>query len=425
MADDITSNISITTSDGTAILATDYGTSGTGLSLAHVQLAKLAWGTDSTTNRVSETNPLPIYLYGTTGSALIGITGTINGTGGAFPVRNTPNSYLIVGGPASGSTMTYQPVQVTGFVQGATNGILLGVTGTVRLNQNLNVHGVTNGVLIGVTGGRILSSATDSVTVVGTVGLSGGMALSAASNSVAVWGSDLGGKVLTKLYAADGTTIGHSGDALNVNIVGAGITATISINPVVGVTNGYGLPLKVCGSGVTTDAAVIIQGKLAGGAVEIGAVTAVPVSITGAVEIDDTALIDSLESTSKPLVSNLISIKNNTAVISTINERLTNNIIQSKVTEIVKPAKMINGTKDLTANAAAISSTTTIKVGAHIKAPLTNTDTVYVGSSTLVTTPTSGFPLEPGESLFIEIDNINKIYARSDSTNQKIAYLAS
>jgi hypothetical protein len=181
----------------------------------------------------------------------------------------------------------------------------------------------------------------------------------------------------------------------------------------------------VCGSGVTTDAAVIIQGKLAGGAVEIGAVTAVPVSITGAVEIDDTALIDSLESTSKPLVSNLISIKNNTAVISTINERLTNNIIQSKVTEIVKPARMINGTKDLTANAAAISSTTTIKVGAHVKAPLTNTDTVYVGSSTLVTAPTSGFPLEPGESLFIEIDNINKIYARSDSTNQKIAYLAS
>jgi hypothetical protein len=425
MADDITSNISITTSDGTAILATDYGTSGTGLTAAHVQLSKLAWGTDSITNRVSETTPLPIYLYGTTGSALIGITGTVNGTGGVFPVRNTTNGFLVVGGPTAGFTFGYNPVQVTGYVQGITNGVLLGVTGTVRLNQNLNVHGVTNGILIGVSGGRILTSATDSVTVVGNVGISGGLALSAASNSIAVWGSDLGGKVLSRIYASDGATIGHSGDALNVNIVGAGITATVTINPVIGVTNGYGLPLKICGSGVTTDAAVIIQGKLSGGAVEIGALSPVPVGITGAVEIDDAALIDSLESTTKPLISNLVSVKNNTAVITTINEKLNSGIIQSKVTEIIKPTKLNNGTKDLTTTAVAIGSSTTLKVGVHVKAPLTNTQTVYVGSNTLVTLPTSGFPLEPGESIFLEIDNISKVYAKSNSTGQKIAFIAS
>lgn len=425
MADDITSNISITTSDGTAILATDYGTSGTGLTAAHVQLAKLAWGTDSITNRVSEATPLPMYLYGTTGSALIGITGTVTGTGGSFPIKNVPNGFIVVGGPTAGFTFGYNPVQVTGYLQGITNGILLGITGTVKLNQNLNIHGVTNGVLVGVTGGRILSSATDSVTVVGNVGISGGLALTAASNSVAVWGSDLGGKVLTRLYASDGTTLGYSGNALNVNVVGAGITATISINPVIGVTNGYGLPLKVCGSGVTSDAAVIIQGKLSGGAVEIGAISPVPVEITGAVEIDDASLIDSLESTSKPLISNLITIKNNTATITTINEKLSSGIVQSKITEIVKPTKLTNGTKDLTTTATALGSSVALKVGVHIKAPLTNTQTVYVGSNTLVTAPTTGFPLEPGESIFIEIDNISKLYARSGSTGQKVAYIAS
>lgn len=425
MADDITSNISITTSDGTAILATDYGTSGTGITAAHVQLAKLAWGTESITNRVSEASPLPIYLYGTTGSALLGITGFVTGTGGVFPIKNTTNGFIVVGGPTAGFTFGYNPVQVSGYVQGVTNGTLLGVTGTVRLNQNLSVQGITNGVLVGVTGGRILSSSTDSVTVVGNVGISGGLALSAASNSIAVWGSDLGSKVLTRLYASDGTTLGYSGDALNVNVVGAGITATVSINPVIGVTNGYGLPLKVCGSGVTTDAAVIIQGKLSGGAVEIGALSPVPVGITGTIDIDDTGIIDSLESTTKPLISNLITVKNNTAVISTINEKLNSGIVQSKVTEIVRPTKLSNGVKDLTTTATVIGTSTALKVGVHLKAPLTNTQTVYLGSNTLVTTPAGGFPLEPGESIFIEIDNLNKLYARSNATGQKITFIAS
>jgi hypothetical protein len=425
MAADITSNISITTYDGNAILATDYGTSGTGVTAAHVQLAKLAWGSESITKRVSETNPLPVYLYGTSGSAAIGITGTVTGTGGVFPITNTRNGFLIVGGPTAGFTFGYNPVQVSGYVQGTTNGVLVGVTGTVRLNQNLSVQGITNGVLVGITGGRILNRNTDSVTVFGNVGISGGLALTAGTNSISVWGSDNGNKVLSRIYASDGTTLGYSGDALNVNVVGAGITATVTINPVVGVTNGNGLPLKICGSGVTTDAAVIVQGRLAGGALEVGAVTAIPVGVTGTVTIDDTDIIDSLESTSKPLITNLVSIKTNTATLSSINEKLNTGIVQSKITEIVKPTKFVNGKKDLTTTATAISASVTIKIGVHVKAPLTNTDTIYIGSTTLVTTPTDGFPLEPGESIFIEIDNPNKIYARSASTGQRVTYLAS
>lgn len=425
MAEDNTSNISITTYDGNAILATDYGTSGTGVSGAHVQLAKLAWGNESTTKRVSETYPLPTYLYGTSGSASLGITGTVTGTGGAFPVRNITNTYLVVGGPAVGTTYTYAPLPITGYVQGATNGILLGITGTVRISQNLSVQGITDGVLLGVTGGRVLNKNTDSVTVFGNVGISGGLALTSATNSIAVWGSDLGTKVLSRIYASDGATIGYSGDALNVNIVGAGITATVSINPVVGVTNGYGLPLKICGSGVTTDAAVIVQGRLSGGALEVGAVTPVPASVSGTVTIDDSDIIDSLESTSKPLITNLASIRTNTGLISTINDKLNTGIVQSKVTEIVKPTKFVNGSKSLTATAVAIASSTTIKIGVHIKAPLSNTDTVFIGSSTLVNSPNEGFPLEPGESIFIEIDNVSKIYARSSAIGQVIKYLAS
>ena len=424
MADDITSNISITTSDGTAILGTDYGTSGTGLTLAHVQLAKLAWGGTSTTKRVSETDPLPIYIYGTTGSALLGITGIVNGTGGVFPVKNTTNGFLIVGGPTAGFTFGYNPVNVLGNIQGITNGVLVGITGTVRINQTLSIQGVTNSVLVGVTGGRILGQSTDSITVFGSVGISGGLALTSGTNSIAVWGSDLGTKVLTRLYAGDGATLGHSGDALNVNIVGAGFTASITINPVVGVTNASEGPLRVCGSGITAHPSIFVQGRLSGGVLEVGAITPLPVGVTGTVVIYDTNIVNSLESVNKPLITNLASIKTNTSIINTINDKLNTGIIQSKITEIVKPTKLSNGTKTLTATATALAASTALKVGIHIKAPLVNTATIYIGSSTLVTLPTTGFPLEPGESMFLEIDNISKIYARSSTTGQIVAFIA-
>jgi hypothetical protein len=64
-------NILITTATGDAYLATDWGTSGTGFSLAHVPVNKIAYGDDSTTTRVTTSSPLPIYIYGSTGTVLV------------------------------------------------------------------------------------------------------------------------------------------------------------------------------------------------------------------------------------------------------------------------------------------------------------------------------------------------------------------
>jgi hypothetical protein len=250
--------------------------------------------------------------------------------------------------------------------------------------------------------------------------------LAAATDSVRVYGSDSGSKVLTKLYASDGATLGHSGDALNVNVIGAGISATVTINPVVGVTNGNGLPLKVIGSGVTSDSPILVKGTIGSGAIDVTATTALPVGVTGTVVIDDADIINSLESTSKPIVSNLASIKTNTSVISTINDKLSAGTITAKITEIIKPTKLYSGYKDLTTTASIIVSTSTpLKSGIHIKAPLTNISTIFVGSSSLSTSSTSGFPLDPGESIFFEIDNLNKVYASSATSGQKINYIAS
>jgi hypothetical protein len=421
---DTSSNIIITTYDATAILGTDYGTSGTGLSLAHIPLQKVVWGSDAQAFRVTESTPLPVSILGVTGgSNVIGVTfGAITGS---VSVSNRSGTYLVVGGP-SGSISGYQSVPVTGHIQGTTNGILLGVTGSVNIANTVTIQGLSGGVAVGITGGRPLSSSRDSVTVTGYVGICGGFGLAAATDSVRVYGSDSGSKVLTKLYASDGATLGHSGDALNVNVIGAGISATVTINPVVGVTNGNGLPLKVIGSGVTSDSPILVKGTIGSGAIDVTATTALPVDVTGTVVIDDADIINSLESTSKPIVSNLASIKTNTSVISTINDRLSAGTITAKITEIIKPTKLYSGYKDLTTTASIIVSTSTpLKSGIHIKAPLTNISTIFVGSSSLSTSSTSGFPLDPGESIFFEIDNLNKVYASSATSGQKINYIAS
>jgi len=421
---DTSSNIIITTYDATAIFGTDYGTSGTGLSLAHIPLQKVVWGTDAQAFRVTESTPLPVSILGVTGSSnLVGVTfGAITGS---VSVNNRSGTYLVVGGP-SGSISGYQSVPVTGYIQGTTNGILLGVTGSVNVSNTVTVQGLSGGVALGITGGRPLSSSRDSVTVTGYVGICGGFGLAAATDSVRVYGSDSGSKVLTKLYASDGATLGYSGDALNVNVIGAGISATVTINPVVGVTNGNGLPLKVIGSGVTSDSPILVKGTVGNGAIDVTATTALPVGVTGTVVIDDTDIITSLESTSKPIVSNLASIKTNTAVISTINDKLSAGTITAKITEIIKPTKLYSGYKDLTSTASIIvTASTALKSGVHIKAPLTNISTVFVGSNALSTSSTSGFPLDPGESIFFEIDNLNKVYALSSTSGQKINYIAS
>lgn len=418
---DTSNNILLTTYDATAIIATDYATSGSGLSLAHLPLQKMAWGTEAQGFRVSEATPLPVQILGVT-SNFLGVT--FGGISGTVFVRNPAGTYLIVGGP-TGSVSGYVPVQISGNVQGVTNGILQGVTGFVNILNTVTMQGVCGG-LVGVTGGRRLNSTTDSVTVVGNVGLSGGLGLAAATNSVAVWGADLGNKVLTRLYASDGTTLGYSGNALNVNIVGAGFTATVTVGTVIGVTNGNGIPLMVRGSGNTADSPVRVIGTIGSGALDVTATTPLNVGVTGTVAINDTNIVNSLELPTKPLISNLVTIKTGTEIIKTINDRLANGTISAKISEITKPTILYSGSKDITTTSSLIVTTSTkIKSGVHLKAPISNTATIYIGSGTLSSTASGGFPLEPGESLYLEIDNLNKIYVVAATTGQKINYIAS
>lgn len=63
----------------------------------------------------------------------------------------------------------------------------------------------------------------------------------------------------------------------------------------------------------------------------------------------------------------------------------------------------------------------TTAAGVLLKAHLSNTVAIFIGPSG--TTVANGYPLDPGETISIPIDEISKVYAISASASQKICYL--
>ena len=83
---------------------------------------------------------------------------------------------------------------------------------------------------------------------------------------------------------------------------------------------------------------------------------------------------------------------------------------------------------DIDTIAEQITSTSfSAKRGVILRCPLANTGTVYVGNSDVTagtTAATDGIPIESGESLFLEVNNPNLLYAIGSANNQTIFWLA-
>jgi hypothetical protein len=417
---DTDKDLTIDVSGNTASIATDYlYVNGVSSDAAHVQITKVMWGASGEAFRVSQTTPLPVNIYSTNPSTVLGISGSVSGT---VTVQNsgTTGSFVYV----KGSTGYQLPV--TGNIQGVTNGVLIGVTGTLKISQPIIVGGAGSSgntvYAIAITGGRYFSSSTDSITVTGSVAVSGGRYLNAVTDTVSCLGSDLGSKVLTKLYDSAGLTLSSTANALNVYMTNAGFTATVTVSANTGVSNYNNIPLVVAGT--TGGGAIVVKGEN-GDAIEVTATTPLDVNVTNDLSIDDTAIVNALTLETNPLVSRLTDIKTNTAVISSLKTDITNGNLRAKISEITRPGKVASATKTITPSAGQLEANVTLKVGVTLKAHSTNTDIVYVGGSALLTNTTDGYPLEAGESIFIECANVNGLYARSVTGSQKLSYIGS
>ena len=439
---DTTSNVILEIFGNTANFATDYGTIGTGFTDSHIQIFKVAYGTEDGLNtRVSENYPFPVKIYGVTGSDLMGITGTVSGTGSFIVVNKLVDGstvdyeYLMVAGSTNGAA-----IGVSGSIEGISGGFPVGVSGNVNVLGEVFIVGPTASWVLGfggsgetaynpivVTGGRPLTPDLDTVGVTGTVTVNGGRVLAAGTDSVKVYGSDAGTKVLTRLYSSDGTTIGVSGDALNVNVIGAGISADVTLSATIAVTNESGTALIVQGYTGSTGYPVTVRGENSG-AVEVVATNPLSVTISGSgITANNDTIVGLLGTAQNGVLQKLTDIKTDTATITTLNTNFTSGVYSVKVSELTKPNTFNAGTFTAVASngAAQLTSNTVLKSGVTIKASLTNTAPVYVGTVSLTRNVLNGYPLDPGETLFLEVNNLNLIYIRSGSGTQSINYIGS
>ena len=327
---------------------------------------------------------------------------------GQFQVGNTLGSSLIVVGAGITNT-SYSPVSVYGKIEGITNGVLVGITtGPLTIsNSSIGVHGIVGATAIAVsgtitiTGERYSSSSTDSITVVG-ISMGSSSLVDYSKDSVKIRGSSGELYVPTRLYYG-ATAIGTSGDALKVYMVDSGLTLNVSVSATVGVTNGSNGSLKIQGSGATGDNPLLIK--------FYDTSTTIPVRFG---TTQDTQLT---------------TIKTNTDKIININDKLTSNTFNVRVVESPRPRNVLSGSQVPTTSPQPLLSTSSIilRSGINIKSPITNTSTVYVGSSSIVANKAAAYPLEPGESLFIECDNITSLYCYGviDPEKQKIIYIGS
>lgn len=402
---DTNNNLTVSIYDGIATVGSDYNTSGI-TSDIHLPLSKIVWGNENVSRRASTEYPLPVDIMSINGFSGSESSFSVSGVG-TFNVGNTLGSALIVVGAGITNT-SYSAVSVYGNIQGITSGILVGVTvGPVTVaNSQISVVGVTSGVLVGitgqvsVTGERSLSYTRDSVNIVG-ISMGTSYLLDYSKDSVKIRGSSGELYVPTRLYYG-ATAIGTSGDALKVYFVDNGLTFSVNVSSTVGVTNAALGALKVQG-GTTADNPVLI--KFYDGS------STVPVILGSTLD------------------SQLSSIKTNSDKIININDKLSSNTFNVRVVETTQPRNILSGSSILTKSPQQLtpSNATVLRSGINMKAPSTNSSTVYVGSSAIVANTAIAYPLEPGESLFIECDNSGSIYcyASISPESQKIIYIAS
>lgn len=427
---DTGSNIVIDISGNTANMATDFASSGTGITNAHVTIQKIAFGDDTTSTRVSSSNPLPITIQ--SNQELVGVSGDVGITGYVKivnPFETIPtgvtNNYIKVAGTATGGN-----IGVTGTIQGVSGGFPVPVSGTVNVSNNtgLAVFGMSGATAIAVTGGRRLNHSEDSVRIENSViGVSGGRTILAATDSIRVFGSDETPYVPVVLSTdRTGSTAGFSGDALKVAVTNTSFTATVNVSATTGVTNdaaGNGLMVQ----GMSGGEPLMVKGEY-GGAIPVTSLSSLPVSFSGTQTIDDTNIVNSLESSSKPLITNLSGINQDTDSIPLIRNDLNSGNVKVKVSETEQPGTLISGavTVNRTASTLVPNGPPSFKTGVKIKASMDNTDTVLIGNLGLTITDDAGFPLEPGESCFLNVNNIGLVYAKAEGKGtQKIHFIGS
>jgi hypothetical protein len=407
---DTDQNLTVDITGTTAAIATDYVNS------SHFQVNKLAWGDTGAANRVTTSTPLPVNIQ--TVTATLGVTGSVYGLGN-FKVINGTTSTIVVSGTTSSS---YTPVQINGTIQGVTNSVLVGVTGSVNVINAVTILGGSTFSYvnpIGITGGRNLNYLTDTVSIRGsTVAISSMPYVSQTTDSIRIYSTAGATQIPVTLFSGTGAAIGSSGGALNVNLVGAGLTATVSVAAVVGVCQSS--PFYIAGATAGPEVRVVgTFGASKAMAVIFPSESPQSVSVSNQVSVNDSAIntnILTLDSKLNTLITNT-----NNMYTSMISGGATGSPVQTKITSIARPSMVYTGTKVLgmTAGNTITLSSQSLNTGITIKNK-SFADINIQGNGTTNNTYTLG----SNEILFIETNNLSNITFNVMSGSGSFTYIA-
>ena len=253
-----------------------------------------------------------------------------------------------------------------------------GLTATISgFNGLVTVQGTGGGYPLPVSGTIIATGSTASPVYVKTytgsqIEVTGGR-LYTTADSISAYGPSGATFLYVKLVGATGWSIGTSGDAIKVAITGATFEATI--------------PSTVSVAGIS------------------GA-TAVAVTVGNTVGISNSEITNGITA----IYTQVVGLRTDLTALGV--GRATN-----FKTGRVSPTSASVLQMD--------SSGYTCYSGINLKALSTNTDFIYVGNTSGLIGSSFGYALDPGENVFLDIQNTNKIFAISNTGTQVVTYMAS
>jgi hypothetical protein len=296
-------------------------------------------------------------------------------------ITNYTQIYKMAYGPTGSLTVvdTATPLPVT--VAGGMTATISGFSGTI------NIQGVGSGTPVPVSGTVNVMGLTASPVYVQTttgcrVEVTGGRYLNKLTDNVSVFGPSGNTWIYSNIVNASGVAIGTTSNPMQVSF--SGVTITANIASTIGVTN------DSAGNGLR------IQGMSGG--------LSVAVTVGNTVGINDTAILAGMTSVYGQLV--------------TLNAQILS--IAGSVPSSIKSSR--------TAPTAVVSQMDptgfTCSYGINLKAAATNTNLVYFAGNTGVSSTTS-YGLDPGEEIFVKVNNTNTIWTVTGSGTQALFYNAS
>jgi hypothetical protein len=248
---------------------------------------------------------------------------------------------------------------------------------TAVVSTLVTVQGTAGGFPQPVSGTVIATGITGSPVYVKTftgsqVEVTGGR-LYTTADSISVYGPSGATFLPVKLVGATGWNIGTVGDALKVNITGATFEATIP-------------------------STVLVAG--------ISGATAINVTVGNTANINDAAILSGMTN----IYGQVVGLRTDLTALG-----------------VGRATNFKTGKLSITSGSAGQmdSAGYTCFAGINIRALSTNTDFIYLGNTSALIGSSFGYALDPGENVFLDIQNTNKVYAISNTGTQTITYMAS